>query len=809
MEAIRRRLATDSSVYPELAPARPKHKQREDSPDVISIGSASSSSSSDTRSKKPQTYRQQITVISSDEDDSDAESSARGAQSDKHGARGTIHAMVNKAKEAIMERTALVVHPPPPQQSKINNHQKLPASKFPPSKPTSSKPASSRSPAFESEERDDPNDFMTPQQTEEALLGLMGGMDSEDVHAEITEEDRTVKGFRSEIRLLPHQVIGKNWMKDREDPVAKRYGGILADDMGLGKTIQTLTRIVEGRPKRGDRDAGWAATTLIVCPLALLGQWASEIKKMCIGLTVVEHHGSTRTNDPLALSRAHVVLTTYDVVKSEHGLFDPSSAVKPSSSKSAAGKGNYSTDDSSVEELKALPAKKSTKKLKTALFGVRWWRVVLDEGHNIKNKGTKAAISCAALDAKYRWVLTGTPLQNNVVELYSLFRFLRIKPFSDWAIFNEQIAKPIANGRGGTRAMKRLHVVLKNVMLRRKKTDYVNGVPLIKLPARNVQVLSCTFNEVERTFYTALEQKMDVVLKKLMARGGNYTSILVLLLRLRQACDHPSLVSKDYKKDIEGIDSTPVKDSKTSDAGADPDDLIAAFEKLGVARSCHMCQIELTSSNSSDKHKSKHCDTCLPLALQAEAQDGSSAKIREILKLLKETDERSDGEEKTIIFSQFTSMLDLIEPFLRERGVRFVRYDGSMSKEDREASLEKIKNNAKCQVILVSFKAGSTGLNLTCCNNVILVDIWWNPALEDQAFDRAHRMGQTRDVSIWKLKIDDTVEDRILALQDSKRELAAAALSGDKIKNMKLGKDDLLALFRPGGRDDDEEDFSD
>lgn len=109
---------------------------------------------------------------------------------------------------------------------------------------------------------------------------------------------------------------------------------------------------------------------------------------------------------------------------------------------------------------------------------------------------------------------------------------------------------------------------------------------------------------------------------------------------------------------------------------------------------------------------------------------------------------------------------------------------------------------SECQVILVSFKAGSAGLNLTCCNNVILVDIWWNPALEDQAFDRAHRMGQTRDVSIWKLKIDDTVEDRILALQDSKRALAAAALSGDKIKNLKLGRDDLLALFRSGGRDD-------
>jgi SNF2 family DNA or RNA helicase len=651
------------------------------------------------------------------------------------------------------------------------------------------------------------NDFMSPAETEKALRDLMGDMDKEDVKAEINEDDTIVKGFKEGIKLLPHQVIGRQWMKEREDVTRKRFGGILADDMGLGKTIQTLTRIVEGKPKRSDKDDGWAATTLIVCPLALLGQWASEIKKMCVGITVIEHHGTSRTSDSEMLKRAHVVLTTYDVVKSEYGLYE----TKAKDESQAKLKKKSSDDSDSDDILPSRPVKASGRKLKTALFGVKWWRVVLDEGHNIKNKTTKASISCAALEAKFRWVLTGTPLQNDVTELYSLLRFLRIKPYNDWTTFNEQIAKPVKSGRGGSRAMKRLQVVLKAVMLRRKKTDSVNGVPLIQLPERNVNVVSCEFNSVEQTFYTALETKMEIVLKRLMEKGSNYTSVLVLLLRLRQACDHPSLVSKDYKKDIEGIEPAAVKEGNEIGA-TDADDLIAAFGKLGVTRNCQMCQIELTDSNASDRHTSKHCQLCAPLAHQAQMLsdgDSSSAKIRLIVKLLTEVEERSNGEEKTIIFSQFTSMLDLIQPFLREKGFSFVRYDGSMSKEEREASLEKIKTNPKTQVILVSFKAGSTGLNLTACNNVILVDIWWNPALEDQAFDRAHRFGQKRDVNIWKLKVDNTVEDRILELQDKKRMLAAAALSGDKIKNMKLGMNELLALFRPGGRDDDEEDESD
>ena len=125
-----------------------------------------------------------------------------------------------------------------------------------------------------------------------------------------------------------------------------------------------------------------------------------------------------------------------------------------------------------------------------------------------------------------------------------------------------------------------------------------------------------------------------------------------------------------------------------------------------------------------------------------------------------------------------------------------------MRKQDREAALEKIRNSTTTRLILISFKAGSTGLNLTCCNNVILVDMWWNPALEDQAFDRAHRLGQTRDVNIHKLTVPDTVEQRILELQEKKRALAAAALSGDKMRSMKLGMTELMNLFKRDGGDD-------
>ncbi|SJL10479.1 uncharacterized protein ARMOST_13865 [Armillaria ostoyae] len=647
--------------------------------------------------------------------------------------------------------------------------------------------------------------YMNSEETEKALRDLMGGaMNDEEV--EINMEDAVVDGFKEGITLLPHQVLARAWMRDREDVKKKQFGGLLADDMGLGKTVQTLARIVEGRPTKKDREDGWAAGTLVVVPLAVLPQWVEEAQKMT-SLKVKAHHGSSRTSDPADLRKYQIIVTTYDVVKSEFAAHRPPAKDESKQSKLKPSKDNSESSDEAEHFGRTLKAKEKPKravKVKDALFHVKWWRIILDEAHIIKNRSTKAAEACFELQGRLRWCLTGTPMQNDVAELFSLIKFLRIKPFSVWETFNEQIAKPVKNGRGAQRAMKKLQVVLKSVMLRRRKDQIINGKVLIELPPRELNIISCPFSPAEQTFYDELAVKMDSTLQTLMDKPSSYISVLLLLLRLRQACNHPVLVSKDFKNDADAIDPKQAKGTESqSQDSVDGDDLAAAFGQLNVIRKCRVCTNELTPTNTASGSWDAYCADCARLT-QKQQTSGDSAKIRMVLSLLKDIDERSDGEDKTIVFSQFTSMLDLVEPFLSQNGIRYARYDGTMVSGEREAALNKIKTDPKIKVILISFKAGSTGLNLTCCNNVILVDLWWNPALEDQAFDRAHRFGQKKKVNIYKLKIDGTVEDRILELQEKKRELTRAALSGDKLKNMRLGMDELLALFRHGGNDDED-----
>ncbi|KAF7337965.1 SNF2 family DNA-dependent ATPase [Mycena venus] len=831
MENIRRRMAEDPNLYPGMVAAR------DIGPPISIISSSSSSSTSSPPVVRGGGGHRRPVVISSDEEDELEASPVKPILKDSNDTLNKFN-MGNTQTQ----------HKPAFQR----------ASGFPP--PTMRMPVPE--PYVHRPQEDVPKphdddgdenilvpdfapdlyggDMMSAAQAESALRDLMAADSNADATTEIDPEDAIVPGFKENIRLMPHQILGRSWMRDREDVTKKRAGGILADDMGLGKTIQTLTRIVEGRPRKRDKEDGWDAPTLVICPLALVGQWADEIKKMAEGLTVVKHQGTSRTKsipisvgtvatlmlrtDSKDLRRAHVVITTYDTVRSEHAAFAPTAKDEIKTAAAKAKKSADSDSDDSDSEADHFGRTVAAKKGKTAaktkpkvcpLFEVKWWRIVLDEAHNIKNRNTKNAVACCELQGKFRWCLTGTPMQNSVDELFSLLKFLRIKPLNDWERFNNQIAKPVKSGKGAGRAMKRLQVVLQQIMLRRTKTQQLNGKALVTLPPRTVKVISCEFDPSEQAFYSALETKMEGVIEKIMRQSGGggsaYIGVLLLLLRLRQACNHPCLVSKDYKKDMDAVEpkAKPANSAGASEAGdVDGDDLAAAFGAMNVAtRKCQVCMQEMDSRNVAADEA--YCIDCAPLAIQAKIEDedhNSSAKIRMILKLLREIDSRSDGEEKTIIFSQFTTMLDLIEPFLREEGIRYVRYDGSMKPVDREAALTKIKTSTHTKVILISFKAGSTGLNLTACNNVILVDLWWNPALEDQAFDRSHRVGQTRPVNIFKLKIDNTVEDRILELQDKKRELARAALSGDKIKNMKLGMEDLLALFRPGGRDDEDDD---
>ncbi|KAK0498852.1 SNF2 family DNA-dependent ATPase [Armillaria luteobubalina] len=647
--------------------------------------------------------------------------------------------------------------------------------------------------------------YMNSAETEKALRDLMGGA-MNDNEVEINMEDAVVDGFKEGITLLPHQVLARAWMRDREDVKKKQHGGLLADDMGLGKTVQTLARIVEGRPTKKDREDGWAAGTLVVVPLAVLPQWVEEAQKMT-SLKVKAHHGGSRTSDPADLRKYQIIVTTYDVVKSEFAAHRPPAKDESKQSKLKSGKDNSGSSDEAEHFGRTLKAKEKPKrvvKVKDALFHVKWWRIILDEAHTIKNRSTKAAEACFELQGRLRWCLTGTPMQNDVAELFSLIKFLRIKPFSVWETFNEQIAKPVKNGRGAQHAMKKLQVVLKSVMLRRRKDQIINGKVLIELPPRELNIISCPFTPTEQTFYDELAVKMDSTLQTLMDKPSNYISVLLLLLRLRQACNHPVLVSKDYKNDADAIDPKQTRGTESqSQDSVDGDDLAAAFGQLNVVRKCRVCTNELTPTNTASGSWDAYCADCARLT-QKQQTSGDSAKIRMVLSLLENIDERSNGEDKTIVFSQFTSMLDLVEPFLSQKSIRYTRYDGKMVSGEREVALNKIKTDPKIKVILISFKAGSTGLNLTCCNNVILVDLWWNPALEDQAFDRAHRFGQKKKVNIYKLKIDGTVEDRILELQEKKRELTRAALSGDKLKNMRLGMDELLALFRHTGNDDED-----
>ncbi|KII90902.1 hypothetical protein PLICRDRAFT_106737 [Plicaturopsis crispa FD-325 SS-3] len=556
------------------------------------------------------------------------------------------------------------------------------------------------------------------------LPGVLDATPLDDGPTIDTTED-TVNGFREDFRLLPHQVIGRVWMRQRED--GDNRGGLLADDMGLGKTIQVLVRIVDGN--RAMRSAsGEAVATLIVCPLALIQQWASEIRSMVKKCSVIEYHGSSRISDPAQLSAVDVVITSYNVVASEYGQL-----MKPH------------------------------KTAKSALFDVHWRRIVLDEAHSIKNKETQSAKGCCGLQATYRWCLTGTPIQNSLEEMFSLISFLRTSPLADWQTFNAQVGRPARKGDKQT-AVKNLRAVLEHIMLRRLKTHKLGGEPIVDLPSRTVEVIPCVFNAEERAFYTALRQNL---VERFAQGPSNFAMAMVMLLRLRQACDHNYLVMKRGNLDMAAVTTDLDIDRATANTMQRLDDSTAA--------TCQICLKDLTEATNVDRRqRSEYCAACKILVSRVQRFDPtsstqrppSSAKIRKIIELLKDIDTRSNGAEKTIIFSQFTSMLNLIHLFLVEEGIVHVRYDGAMTPQQRRAALDALENNALARCILVSFKAGSTGLNLTACNNVILVDMWWNPALEDQAFDRAHRVGQTRHVRIYKLTIQDTVEEHILKVRE-------------------------------------------
>ncbi|WOL00053.1 DNA repair protein RAD5B [Canna indica] len=590
-------------------------------------------------------------------------------------------------------------------------------------------------------------------------------------------------------------------------------GGILADAMGLGKTVMTISLILE-RPN-GERSSDQGnlmkcgnnsmeikevsennknvkGGTLIVCPMALLGQWKDELETHSVPgtLSVFVYYGGYRLKDLKVISEYDVVLTTYGVLASAY---------------------------------------------KTGLEGtsifhkIDWYRVVLDEAHNIKSSKTKVAQSAFALNSHCRWCLTGTPIQNSLEDLYSLLCFLHVEPWCNWAWWNKLIQKPYENG--DERGLRLVKAILRPLMLRRTKdTKDKEGRPILVLPPANIRVIECEQSEAERDFYDALFNRSKVKFDQFVAEGKvlhNYASILELLLRLRQCCNHPFLVmsrgdTQEYA-DLNKLAQRFLDGSQSSQVPtrAYVEEVVEGIRR-GEVTECPICLESASDDPVLTPCAHRMCRECLlsswwapaggpcpicrrPLTkadlitcpsesrFQVDVQKNwkESSKVTNLIECLDST--RRSGE-KSIVFSQWTGFLDLLEIPLGKRRMGFLRFDGKLSQRKREIVLKEFSESKDKLVLLMSLKAGGVGLNLTAASNVFLMDPWWNPAVEEQAIMRIHRIGQKRQVRVTRFIVKDTVEERMQQVQSRKQRMIAGALTDEEVRSTRI--EELKMLFR-------------
>ncbi|HNI62438.1 MAG TPA: DEAD/DEAH box helicase, partial [Agitococcus sp.] len=471
----------------------------------------------------------------------------------------------------------------------------------------------------------------------------------------------TPQGFVGELR--PYQQQGLGWLQFLRDT---EHGGILADDMGLGKTAQTLAHILL------EKQAGHLQQkpALIIAPTSLMYNWLKEAQKFTPDLKVLVLQGTNRHQDFDKIPQHDIVLSTYPLLARD-------------------------------EEL---------------LKQHQYHLLILDEAQNIKNPRAKAAQVVRQLDAKHRLCLTGTPMENHLGELWSLFYFLMPGFLSSQELFNKNYRHPIEK-KGDNQLRQKLVNRIKPFMMRRLKTEVAK-----ELPAKTTIEINVDMSESQSKLYEAVRVAMQANIQDIIAKQGfkrSQIAILDALLKLRQVCCHPSLLK---------LDKMP-----------------------------------------SDK--------------------ASSAKLENLIEMVTEMVEEG---RKILIFSQFTTMLQLIEDNLNSQKIAFVKLTGQTKK--REEVINAFQTG-QVPVFLISLKAGGVGLNLTAADTVIHYDPWWNPAAEDQASDRAWRIGQDKPVFVYKLITNQSIEEKIIALQKNKADLAASILSHDKEHQVKLSEEDVLQLF--------------
>ncbi|NXT82222.1 TTF2 factor, partial [Zapornia atra] len=596
------------------------------------------------------------------------------------------------------------------------------------------------------------------------------------------------------VPLLLHQKQALAWLLWRESQ--RPCGGILADDMGLGKTLTMIALILAQKQMKTEEKKKlevWLSKnesivipscgTLIICPASLIHHWKKEIERR-VGygrLRVYLYHGPNRDKHAEVLAAYDVVVTTYSLLSKE----------VPTSKE----EGEVPAED---HELGSGSSPSSP------LLRVAWARVILDEAHNIKNPRVQTSIAVCKLRAGARWAVTGTPIQNNLLDMYSLLRFLRCSPFDEYKVWKSQVDN---NTRKGG---ERLSLLTKSLLLRRTKDQLDStGKPLVSLPQRSSQLHQLKLSAEEQSVYDVLFARSRSTLQSYLKRqeqkngGTEYAAcnpfekvaqefgvsqkeflagsqsasqvsstvhVLSMLLRLRQCCCHLSLLK--VALDQANLNS----------------------EGLSLSIEEQLSALTLSELQTPDSTSTVRLNG---VAFKTDTFEitKESTKIAHLLAELKAIQSQSQPQ-KSVVVSQWTSMLKVVGVHLQRLGLKYATVDGSVNPKQRMDVVEEFNNNPRGpQVMLVSLLAGGVGLNLTGGNHLFLLDMHWNPALEDQACDRIYRVGQQKDVVIHRFVCEGTVEEKIVQLQKRKKVLAQQVLSGKGETFTKLTLADLKILF--------------
>jgi SNF2 family DNA or RNA helicase len=601
----------------------------------------------------------------------------------------------------------------------------------------------------------------------------------------VTTKDKPVEGYTGRHT----QQVGLS------EPV---YGGILADDMGLGKTVQMISLIAtHSAPNNYLKVSNTSKSTLVVVPYILLGTWESELKKWAPNLSLYVHWGSERTKqkDSKRLKRNDVVLTTYDTLK--------------------------------------IPGDTSL------LKNTKWWRIILDEGHKIKNVETGLAKAVHSIEARNRWIMSGTPIQNNLRELYSLLKFLRVRPYGEmqgWYRLIEQPITQIATSAGQYRrqATENLRNLIRVLVLRRTKKTRAGqsvetgGDPLLK-PGLVIQLSPYVRERISpkkvkfwkviktnfKTYSVENAERRDTKLKRItdipyIDEKGENTYLFVrelvhipekrfewiqLDLNERERKIYKSLeeegigaIEKWVKEEEEGKEDEEEEEKTFSD---NPLVFLLRLRQAAI----HPWLISPTLQKKIDQVYSTGGKNWI-----------SSSKFQYVSRDLAQTlDGRLRSDEKSLVFSQFTRALDLFEIELQTKGwarlsgskvkqqdekkPKYVRIDGSSTRENREWAMRQLKENPKVKLALLSLHAAGVGLNLISANNVYFLDLFFNPQVHAQAIDRTHRIGQDKEVVVKTVTMNGTVEDKLMKMQDYKNRIFEHTL-----KPFTLSKDKILEL---------------